>query len=95
VHLLPVLPGGASSPRAGFVIPKAVGGAVVRNRLRRRLRALLLERLGGLPSSSGLVVRALPGAAELDSPALSRVLDAALRTASGADAPRLPAVPAS
>ena len=35
--------------RFGFVIPRKVGGAVVRNRLRRRLRAIL----EGLPCSPG------------------------------------------
>jgi ribonuclease P protein component len=30
-------------PRAGFVVGKSVGGAVVRNRIRRRLRAALRE----------------------------------------------------
>ncbi len=32
-----------SPPRAGFVVGKATGGAVVRNRVRRRLRAALRE----------------------------------------------------
>jgi ribonuclease P protein component len=48
VHLAPNRLGQA---RVGFVIPKAVGGAVVRNRVRRRLRAAvepLRERLVGL-----------------------------------------------
>ena len=52
--------------RFGFIVTKAVGGAVVRNRVRRRLRAasaaLLAERqLSGVD----IVVRALPGSAEL------------------------------
>ena len=32
-----------SPPRAGFVVGRSVGGAVVRNRIRRRLRAALRE----------------------------------------------------
>lgn len=96
VHLLPALPGGAGSARAGFVIPKAVGGAVVRNRLRRRLRALLVVRLPQLPDTAGLVVRALPGAGTLTSPELAAALDAGLESAgrerrSG----RTPSAPAS
>lgn len=34
-----------SPPRAGFAIGKATGGAVVRNRVRRRLRAVLRQLL--------------------------------------------------
>lgn len=60
--------------RVGFVVSKAVGNAVVRNRVKRRLRHLtrtLLPILAELPGSAVLVVRALPGAvgattAELD-----------------------------
>jgi ribonuclease P protein component len=94
VHLLTVLPDGLGLPRTGFVIPKAVGGAVVRNRLRRRLRALLAARLTQLPATSALVVRALPGAGELDFTELSSTLDTALRAASAPDRRRTAAVPA-
>ena len=43
VHVLPALPDElvAGSRRVGFVVSKAVGGAVVRNRTKRRLRALM------------------------------------------------------
>jgi len=54
-------------PRLGFAVPKAVGNAVVRNRIKRQLRALVRDRLGGLPSSNDyvLVVRnGLPEASE-------------------------------
>ena len=73
--------------RAGFVVSKAVGNAVVRNRVRRRLRHLCADRLGALPAGSILVVRALPPAAEADSDLLGRELDAALKrlTGGGAD----------
>ena len=53
----------ARPPRVGFVVSRAVGGAVVRNRVRRRLRHLVRERLDSLPAASVLVVRALPAAA--------------------------------
>lgn len=57
----------ADSPvRAGFVVSRAVGGAVVRNRVKRRLRHLTREHLAGLsarPGTGVLVVRALPPAA--------------------------------
>ncbi|TDC84086.1 ribonuclease P protein component [Micromonospora sp. KC606] len=64
--------------RAGFVVSKAVGPAVVRNRVRRRLRHLVRERLAALPSGSTLVVRALPAAAEVSYSRLGADLDAAI-----------------
>ncbi|MFC4018503.1 ribonuclease P protein component [Micromonospora sp. GCM10011542] len=71
--------------RAGFVVSKAVGNAVVRNRVKRRLRALVRERLPELPAGSTLVVRALPAAAEASYPRLGADLEAAI---AGARAPR-------
>ena len=53
-------------PRVGFVVSKAVGGAVVRNRTKRRLRALVADRLPGIPTGLDLVVRANPPAADGD-----------------------------
>ncbi|MFV2112198.1 ribonuclease P protein component [Micromonospora sp. LOL_025] len=64
--------------RAGFVVSKAVGNAVVRNRVRRRLRHLVRERLAGLPPGSTLVVRAQPTAADASYPRLGADLDAAI-----------------
>jgi ribonuclease P protein component len=57
--------GAADAPaRVGFVVGKTVGGAVVRNRVRRRLRHLVRDRLAELPPASTLVVRALAAAAD-------------------------------
>ncbi|MEV1331742.1 ribonuclease P protein component [Micromonospora costi] len=67
--------------RAGFVVSKAVGPAVVRNRVRRRLRHLVRERLAGLPPGSTLVVRALPAAADASYARLGTDLDAAIAAA--------------
>ncbi|MDG4794724.1 ribonuclease P protein component [Micromonospora sp. WMMD1082] len=67
--------------RAGFVVSKAVGPAVVRNRVRRRLRHLTRERLVDLPAGSTLVVRALPAAADAAYQRLGADLDAALAAA--------------
>ena len=50
--------------RVGFVVGKTVGGAVLRNRVRRRLRHLVRDRLAELPPASTLVVRALAGAGD-------------------------------
>ncbi|TWH67477.1 ribonuclease P protein component [Micromonospora olivasterospora] len=67
--------------RAGFVVSKAVGPAVVRNTVRRRLRHLVRERLAALPPGSTLVVRALPPAAEASYARLGADLDATLAAA--------------
>ena len=56
----------AQAPRAGFIVSKAVGNAVTRNRVKRRLRAIVAEvfdRDLGVDLSENsidLVVRALP-----------------------------------
>jgi len=65
-------------PLVGFVVSKAVGNAVVRNQVKRRLRHLARERLSSLPGSCVLVVRALPGSADASSTALGADFDAAL-----------------
>lgn len=78
-----LMPSGSASlmPRIGFVIPRAAGSAVVRNRLRRQLRALLRERLAILPPEARLVVRVSSAAAGSTSEQLGRDLDACLRRA--------------
>ncbi len=53
------------APRFGFIVTKAVGGAVVRNTVRRRLRAVGHSVLPGVPQGTDVVVRALPGSAEV------------------------------
>ena len=68
-----------SPARAGFVVSKAVGPAVVRNRVKRRLRHLMATRITGLPAGSLIVVRALPPAGTADFADLERDLDSALR----------------
>nr|WP_230417157.1 ribonuclease P protein component [Micromonospora tarapacensis] len=67
--------------RAGFVVSKTVGPAVVRNKVRRRLRHLTRERLADLPAGSTLVVRALPAAADAGYERLGTDLDAGLAAA--------------
>jgi ribonuclease P protein component len=81
VHLLIDEPAQASTARAGFVVSKAVGNAVVRNRVRRRLRHLVRPRLADLPAGASLVVRALPEAAAASFDRLGTDLDAALAAA--------------
>jgi ribonuclease P protein component len=81
VHLLIDEPVQASVARAGFVVSKAVGNAVVRNQVRRRLRHLVRDRLTALPPGALLVVRALPAAASASAVTLGTDLDAALDAA--------------
>ena len=71
-------PASVASPRIGLVVPRSVGPAVTRNRVRRRLRHLLRERLDRLPAGSRCVVRVLPPAAAAPYPALAGALDRAL-----------------
>lgn len=63
--------------RFGLIVSKAVGGAVVRNRVKRRLRHLAA---GAIASAQGMtvVVRALPPAA-VEGPGLSVDFEAAWR----------------
>jgi ribonuclease P protein component len=65
--------------RVGFVVSKAVGGAVVRTRVKRRLRAQVADRLRSLPAGSLVVVRAQPPAAAAASADLAAALDRTLR----------------
>lgn len=64
--------------RVGFVVSRAVGNAVVRNRVRRRLRHLMRERIGSLPEGSLLVIRANPAAADARQRDLAAELDLVL-----------------
>ena len=64
--------------RVGFVVNKAVGNAVLRNRVHRRLRAVLATRLPDLPAGSLTVVRALPSSAAASYDELAADVDGAL-----------------
>ena len=65
-------------PRVGFVVSRAVGQAVVRNRVRRRLRHLAAGYLHRLPRGSLLVLRANPRAATAKYAELAAELDVVL-----------------
>ena len=52
---------GSEPSRFGFIVTKAVGGAVTRNLVRRRLRAVSRDLLPSLPVGRDIVMRALPG----------------------------------
>ena len=50
--------------RVGLAVPKAVGTAVVRNKMKRRLRELFHARLAQLPQDQDYVLVVRPGLAE-------------------------------
>lgn len=93
VHL--AVTGGSAPARAGFVVSRAVGNAVVRNRVKRRLRHLVSEHLAaldGLPGSAVVVVRAQPAAATASYSELRRDLARCLsKTVDQPTAPRVTA----
>jgi ribonuclease P protein component len=71
--LLGVLEAGDRSPfRAGFVTSKRLGGAVVRNRVRRRLREIVRRHQGEMSRGLWLVVIARPAAARANYAALEQ-----------------------
>ena len=70
---------GPTPPRAAFAVGKGAGGAVRRNRIRRRLRAGLreLQRQGRLPAGTYLL-SARPEVAEMPWPEVIAAIDGAI-----------------
>lgn len=62
----------------GFIVSKAVGNAVTRNKTKRRLRELIAPFAAEHPQGYSLVIRALPAAAHASYAHLSHDLDSAL-----------------
>lgn len=52
--------GEAREPRFGFIVSKQVGTAVIRNTVRRRLKAVCAEARVDVPQGTDVVIRALP-----------------------------------
>jgi len=67
-------------PRVGFVVSKAVGNAVVRNRTKRVLRPLMNARIERLPDGLDVVVRANPDLAGTATATVAQDLDRLLAT---------------
>ncbi|WP_075201202.1 ribonuclease P protein component [Leucobacter japonicus] len=60
-----VLRSGEDTPaRYGFIISKAVGNAVTRNRVRRRMKTVVERQIAGGATGIDVVFRALPAAAD-------------------------------
>ena len=64
--------------RFGFIVSRAVGGAVERNLLRRRMRAIGRQFVDAGAGGTDVVVRALPGSAQRDWASLSADMHDAL-----------------
>lgn len=76
--------------RVGFVVSKAVGNAVVRNLVRRRLRSAMASEVAALGDGQAVVIRALPPAstasyAELREDVRSGLRRAQAKSKAGAD----------
>lgn len=78
-HLL-VRRGVAEPARVGFTVSRSVGTAVVRNRVKRRLRHLAAGYLQSLPEGSLLVLRANPPAATASQADLAAELGLVVRS---------------
>jgi ribonuclease P protein component len=61
--------------KVGFIVSRAVGSAVVRNRVKRRLRERMRRRVASLPGGCLLVLRAYPAAASARQEDLAADLD--------------------
>ena len=51
-------------PRLGLAVPREVGNAVVRNRMKRQLRELFTQRLDRVPATSDYVLKVRNGLPE-------------------------------
>ena len=56
----------AAAPRFGFSVPRSVGGAVERNRIKRQLREVWRARLERVPAGSDYVLIVRPGLPDRD-----------------------------
>ena len=82
-----------AATRFAFALPRAVGGAVDRNRVRRRIQGLVhdWEGSGSLAADVDVVIRVLPGAADLGTADIRRRLEPVLHRL-GVLAPAAPTV---
>ena len=73
--------GSTGDVRIGFIVNKSVGTAVVRNRVRRRLRHHVRTWTADLPAGARVVVRALPPAAASSTTDLAADVESCVRRA--------------
>jgi ribonuclease P protein component len=80
VHANSTVARAGQPPRVGLVVSKAVGNAVVRNRTKRVLRALMSARVGQLADGVDVVIRAKPDLRGAPSIVVAQDLDRLLAT---------------
>jgi ribonuclease P protein component len=68
-----------SAPRVGLTVPKAMGKAVDRNRIKRRMRAAVGKHLSLLQSPVDVVLHPRRSVIDLDMPALEREVASVFR----------------
>jgi ribonuclease P protein component len=82
VSYVPGSAGGPASARVGYAIGRRCGSAVTRNRLRRRLRAIVAQARPGLEPGAYLVLTA-PEATSLRFAELAAAVRSAMEAAAG------------
>jgi ribonuclease P protein component len=66
---------GQARGRVGFAVPKAVGGSVIRNRVKRRLREAVRPSLGQLGPQWNVVIQARLAVVKAPFPSLKREVE--------------------
>jgi len=77
--VLQVAPNELEHARVGITVSGRVGNAVVRNRVRRRLREALRARLDRLPAGNDVLITARPASASASWTELCAALDSVLQ----------------
>ena len=79
--VLYIAPNELDRARVGITVSGRVGGAVVRNKVRRRLREAVRARYPRLQAGTDLVINARPGASDVSFGDLCQALDGLLERA--------------
>jgi ribonuclease P protein component len=74
---------GAEGPRIGFTVPRAAGEAVVRNRLKRRLREAVRRQLHQLPAQWEVAIQPRRAALKADFQDLEREMERLFKRCAG------------
>jgi len=70
----------STAPRVGLTVPKAIGKAVDRNRIKRRMRAAVRKHLSLLQSPVDVVLHPRRSVIDLDMPGLEREVASVFRS---------------